>query len=198
MCPSVHTRLTPFDKFKVPVHQVCSVYMCMCVYVCMCVHVYTCMCVCLHIYTSISYIYIHTYIYIYTYANIHTHTHTGTDTPPLARHQTTTVGRFFTYTHIHQHTYIHTQVLIHFLWHGTKQGWTLLGRTPHPNIPLEHGDYNESLNIRSDMLRFCVTMDLRPPPVGLPFVWNAPMDDQSRNEKDVAKWTVGVYMCTCV
>jgi hypothetical protein len=90
------------------------------------------------------------------------------------------------------------QVMIHFLWHGTRQAWAMLGRVFPPNIPLEHGNYAGTDGVRGDILRFFVTMDLRPPPVGLPFVWNAPLDDVSRKQSDVAKWSVGMYACMYV
>ena len=73
------------------------------------------------------------------------------------------------------------QIFIHFLWHGPKVAWALLGRKV-PTIPLEYG---KDPDLPADILRLFLTMDLRPSPVGKPFIWNG-LNDQ-RSLKDMAK-----------
>ena len=67
------------------------------------------------------------------------------------------------------------KIFVHFLWHGPKEAWALLGRQV-PTIPLEYG---KDPGLPSDTLRFLLTMDLRPSPAGKPFIWNGLIDSKT-------------------
>jgi hypothetical protein len=79
------------------------------------------------------------------------------------------------------------QCIIHFLWHGPKQAWALLGRTP-PHIPLEFGT---DPGMKPDALKFLVTMDLRTPPIGRPFMWNAEIGEKDFKIREPSRWSQG-------
>jgi hypothetical protein len=70
------------------------------------------------------------------------------------------------------------QIFIHFLWHGPKEAWARLGRKV-PTIPLEYG---RDPQLPADTLRLFLTMDLRPSPVGKPFIWNGLIDSKTLKE----------------
>jgi len=70
------------------------------------------------------------------------------------------------------------QIFIHFLWHGPKEAWARLGRKV-PTIPLEYGRDPE---LPAESLRLFLSMDLRPPPQGKPFIWNAMIDTKTLKE----------------
>ena len=67
------------------------------------------------------------------------------------------------------------KIFIHFLWHGPNEAWARLGRKV-PTIPLEYGKDPE---LPADTLRLFLTMDLRPSPVGKPFIWNGLVDKKT-------------------
>ena len=80
------------------------------------------------------------------------------------------------------------QVFCHFLWHGPTKAWIKLNRSP-PTIDLEFGQDPDPSGGLCHILRVFLTMDLRLSPLGLPFLWNAPLDKASSKEKDVTRWS---------
>jgi hypothetical protein len=80
------------------------------------------------------------------------------------------------------------QVFSHFLWHGPARAWMMFNR-PAPTIELEFGQDPDPSGKFSRCLRGLLTMDLRPLPQGLPFLWNAPLDKVSASERDTRRWS---------
>jgi hypothetical protein len=90
------------------------------------------------------------------------------------------------------------KIFIHFLWHGPEEAWARLGRKV-PTIPLEYG---KSPNLPADTLRLFLTMDLRPSPVGKPFIWNGLVDketlkDFERDQEMAAKKATAIAAEKC-